>query len=312
MESVGRDQAAWAQVIDTLYQPLTTRIGDPDRYRARMSRWNLEDMGFYRYESEAVLYRRTASHIAPDFEENFFVTIPHTTGAVLSQNGRTAECGPGQFMMHYSAGPSELRHGALRATVVRLPGRAMGDRIRAPVDRCAVSIPCRGGAGALFVALVDAVLGNAESLDGVAQASAGHALADLLAASLAANGGAIPELGASARAGHRASVLRYIATHYRDPTLGPSAVAAACGISVRYLHKLFADSDFTVGEWIMETRLTEARRLLCDASRPFRTVVAIAHQCGFEDPSHFSRRFRARFDAAPGEVRRKAGESPGR
>jgi len=300
------DQAAWADVISALYQPLATKIVDPCRFRARISRWNLEEVGVYRYESDAVLYRRTTGHIAPDFEENFFVTIPHSASASLTQNARTAVCMPGQFMMHYSMGPSELRHGAMRATVVRLPARALRERIRAPVDRCALAMPCQSAAGALFIALVDAVLRNVDSLHGAVGTAAGDTLADLLVTAFEARHERAPSLGPTARAAHRTRVMRHIAERFHDPSLTPAAIAAACGISVRYLHQLFTDSEFTVTEWIMESRLTEARRLLSDARRPFRTVADIAHRCGFEDPSHFSRRFRTRFGETPGEVRNRA------
>ncbi len=108
------------------------------------------------------------------------------------------------------------------------------------------------------------------------------------------------------RAASRERILHFVARHFRDPNLDPRAIAAACHVSLRYLHRLFADSERTVVEHVMELRLEAARRELAAPPNQARPVAAIAEACGFEDPSHFSRRFRRRFEQAPGAWRRAA------
>jgi AraC-like DNA-binding protein len=40
-------------------------------------------------------------------------------------------------------------------------------------------------------------------------------------------------------------------------------------------------------------------------------VTKIAYRVGFKDPSHFTRRFKARFGVSPNEFRRSGGGPPG-
>lgn len=63
----------------------------------------------------------------------------------------------------------------------------------------------------------------------------------------------------------------------------------------------------TVGQWIAERRMREARRLLVDTNL---TITAIASQVGFHDPGYFTRRFRLEHQLAP-QAWRQAGRRNG-
>ena len=52
----------------------------------------------------------------------------------------------------------------------------------------------------------------------------------------------------------------------------------------------------TIGEWITERRMREARRLLLDADL---TISDIAAQLGYGDPGYFTRRFHAEHQVSP-------------
>ncbi|MGD9601944.1 MAG: helix-turn-helix transcriptional regulator [Gammaproteobacteria bacterium] len=84
-----------------------------------------------------------------------------------------------------------------------------------------------------------------------------------------------------------------------------AVLAAACGISVRYLHETFRSGDVSVFESIMETRLQAARSMLETALGGPKTVSEIAYLCGFRDVAHFSRRFRRQFNAPPRDFLRR-------
>ncbi len=76
----------------------------------------------------------------------------------------------------------------------------------------------------------------------------------------------------STREIRRGKVLEYIDTHLGEPELAPPQIAAAFGMSLRYLHLLFEDTD--------------------------TSVAATAH---------FSRAFKARFGCSPRELRHRGG-----
>lgn len=106
-------------------------------------------------------------------------------------------------------------------------------------------------------------------------------------------------------------VVAYIDRAFEDPDLSPTSVATALGISVRYLHLLFAQQGHTAAAWIRERRLSYCRDLLGKATADV-SVTDVALQAGFSDPSHFSRLFRQRFGMAPNQYRRSHSGRPAR
>ena len=88
-----------------------------------------------------------------------------------------------------------------------------------------------------------------------------------------------------------------------EPDLAPADVADRAGVSVRYLHKLFAASGTSFGRWLVARRLERARAALLAPVAGDRTIATVALEHGFRDPSHFARVFRARYGATPAQVR---------
>ena len=80
-------------------------------------------------------------------------------------------------------------------------------------------------------------------------------------------------------------------------------VAARHDVSPRYIQRLFDDSGTTFTEHVMAQRLERAHRLLSDPKLCDRTLTAIAFAAGFNDLSHFQRRFRRRYGATPSDLR---------
>jgi AraC-like DNA-binding protein len=92
--------------------------------------------------------------------------------------------------------------------------------------------------------------------------------------------------------------------HLFDPDLTAEAIARAHNVSVRQLYKAFAEADLSLEQWILTQRLEAARTQLSSPAGRRRSIAATARACGFRDPSHFSRRFRAAYGMAPREWQR--------
>jgi len=106
---------------------------------------------------------------------------------------------------------------------------------------------------------------------------------------------------------HKRALLRRVTETIRErchePDLDPAKVAAALGLSRRYVHLLFASAGSTFSQELYECRLRRAQRLLGDKRFDGLGIAEIAWNCGFSEPSHFTRRFRERFGAAPSAYR---------
>ncbi|MFF4895634.1 helix-turn-helix domain-containing protein [Streptomyces sp. NPDC001068] len=137
------------------------------------------------------------------------------------------------------------------------------------------------------------------------QSSGALALAnDLLVTLLGEPLAESPRLAGSLQRTLPLRIRDHIDRNLADPGLDPVRVAAAFGISTRYLHKLFRPERETVAHYIRERRLEQVRLRLLDARFADRPVSALAFDAGFGDLSGFNRAFKARYGVSPRELRR--------
>ena len=104
--------------------------------------------------------------------------------------------------------------------------------------------------------------------------------------------------------GHRDELLMrvkaYIEANLADPELSIERIAHACSISVRGLHRLFAeDPAGSVSRYLWQRRLIRCAEALRDPSQAHRSITEICFSYGFSSSSHFSRLFKDRFGVSP-------------
>ena len=114
------------------------------------------------------------------------------------------------------------------------------------------------------------------------------------------------------KSGHRERIsdlermLMFLRRHVSNPELNPQALANHMRISVRTVHKRFEEANTTFRQWLLDERLDTSRRALADPRCNDMTVAQIAYSLGFNDLSHFTKTFRARFGVPPGRFRKQA------
>ncbi|MGG2396602.1 helix-turn-helix domain-containing protein [Pseudomonas sp. SH1-B] len=114
---------------------------------------------------------------------------------------------------------------------------------------------------------------------------------------------------------HRSSALsasyllaakQFINEHLEDAELSCEQVAAATGISIRHLARLFAQEGSTPARYLLERRLERARQLLSSPQGTRLAIAEVAYRYGFSSQAHFARVFKARFAYTPSEARSAA------
>ncbi len=102
----------------------------------------------------------------------------------------------------------------------------------------------------------------------------------------------------SAGGGERLELKAVRAIHARlGETLAPGELAGALFVSLRSLQRHLGEAlGCSPGELILAVKMREARRLLETGELQ---VQQVAHRVGYDDPAHFSRRFKAYFGLAP-------------
>ena len=98
------------------------------------------------------------------------------------------------------------------------------------------------------------------------------------------------------------AVNREIAKHFSDPSLSVDSLADTLGLSASYLGRVYKTSTGrTILDFILETRMSEARRLLKESPL---SISEIARQCGFSSDSYFYKLFRQEHGMTPAAYRK--------
>lgn len=99
-----------------------------------------------------------------------------------------------------------------------------------------------------------------------------------------------------------AAVKEYALHHLQEP-LTISQIAEDVHLSADYMTRLFRqETGMTIKEYLIQTRMEEARRLLQDSPE---TVSTIAAQVGYDNLSYFVRQFRSRFGITPKQYQKQ-------
>lgn len=98
------------------------------------------------------------------------------------------------------------------------------------------------------------------------------------------------------RNAHLAKAIHIMERNIEAP-ISPTEIATELGISTRQLERLFGKFlNASPKKYFMEMRLDRARKLLLQTEA---SVTDVAIACGFENPGHFSRVYRAYFGITP-------------
>lgn len=107
------------------------------------------------------------------------------------------------------------------------------------------------------------------------------------------------------RGARRLDVMQALKNGFSDPGFSAQHVAAAMGLSPRYIQELLQDTGSSFTERLNELRLQKAREMLSDPRFDRLKISDIALGCGFNEVSYFNRLFRRRFGATPSDYRRE-------
>jgi AraC-like DNA-binding protein len=296
----------WREAIASTYFPLDLHFAKPDRFEGELRIWELGDVSLSRLACGPLAYRRHAHHLSGEREEHFLVTLPMRAEVAFAQCGREVRCGPGGFFLERSHEPYLFQHAAAADLwVVKVSAAALGHRLRQPDRFCTLTFDAAAGGGGLFADMLELIPRRIDGMSGELRSTVGRQLIDLLALALKDDSRTLTSGATAVRAAHLARIEAYIRARLGERDLDPETIARACGISTRYLHELFRDSNQTVGNWIREQRLEACREAL-ERPAPRETVAEIAYRLGFTDQAQFSRVFKARYGLPPREHRERA------
>jgi AraC-like DNA-binding protein len=273
-------------------------------FRAAMNSIHIGTTLLGRCDGSFVTVRREKRQVIETGDDRF--CLARNTGDRASQmihRGREFALRPGSMVLLKLDEPFFAADGAShkRFTNVHLPVATLRAMV-ADVDALVGCELAPGGALSLAMDYSDLLLRHPAAVDEAGMAIAAHLL-DLAALGL----GARSDVAfAARRQGLRAvrleALLSILQKRFQEPDFSAQKLAAAAGLSERYVNELLYEAGASFTTRLNDLRLRKAADLL--ARREGR-VSDIAFACGFNDLSYFNRCFRRRFGLTPTAARGK-------
>jgi AraC-like DNA-binding protein len=161
-----------------------------------------------------------------------------------------------------------------------------------------------GPVAALLYDLVTRLAGGEPGAPGAAALA--DAIGGLLSATLEGCESATPQGRGAAGQTRLQQIGRHLRRHFADPGLCAADVAAAVGVSRRYLHRLYAEDGRSFRDELVALRIEACLDAFMDEDQVEKTIAEIAYSAGYADISQFNRHFRRLQGQTPSASRRAA------
>jgi AraC-like DNA-binding protein len=309
-----RGLAYWREMVSATFVPLeiipaASQVA-PTGFVGAVAVREIGSLRIARVRASPMFAKRSDRHIEASPDDDYFLAMHLRGMARATQNGRQLSLAPGDVALFDSTRPYEIEFQAAgafehliyriprldlearypqieRATAVRIPAASFEGRLAAPYLRTLAALPLPAPASNL-------------------ERTAAAAL-EVLSAALAAAAGIEPA-DFSRHTQLLTRIKQRMILRLDDPCLSPTVIAQECFISVRQLHRVFAQDGTSFGAFVREQRLRQCRIDLADTRLANRPIASIAARWGFPSAAHFTRAFRARYGVAPRGFRREAHE----
>lgn len=191
-----------------------------------------------------------------------------------------------------------------RAWAIKLPARALGAGLAARAGNAPLALPSTLDSIRLISGYIETFSHVADAADPRLQEAFGTHVADLVRMSLGPSRDDAELIKSRGlKAARTEAVLKAIRADFARPDISAGVVGQALGITDRQVHRLLEDTPKSFYEHVLECRLQEAHRLLCDPAALALKVADIAFRAGFTDVTYFNRAFKTRFGETPTGVR---------
>jgi AraC family transcriptional regulator, positive regulator of tynA and feaB len=298
-------EEGWEALLSTTHLDMSVRVtatasGEP--FRARVRRQWIGDLALVDAECDPCTGTRGRVRAARSDGRHVAVMVARRGRETVALGDTLTNLGPGDAVVWRSDLHARFRvHEPLAKRTLIVPVAALSE--------------VRGGQGAARAGVLDRDASATQLLVGYLDVLA-RTVDRLSAPELAAARCAALELFVAAARRHpdasrwddsasalRAVIAGWIEQRLATEVVSPAAIAAAHGLSVRGVYRVFEGSGETVGGYVRARRLARARRDLTTTRDP---ISEVAVRWGFSDASHFARAFRTRYGCSPGDCRAEA------
>jgi len=294
----------WERTIDETFGSVDMKIADETSFFGEIRRSPFGTLELVEIACASEMATRTRRHIAHDRVESFVLVLLRSGRLQVAQRDRECVLTPGAFVLFDLNTPYTFRH--LEPTDVldlTIPGALLRSRLHDPHQFVARAYAAEAGVGRVTADFLASLAREVDHIPEMATHSYCCRIVDLVGVLLETEDKDLPIANSAVRSALYKRCAAIIDNHLADPALDPAKIAAAAGISVRYLHRIFQDAGATVGSYVLRRRLALCHRDLSDPVKRNLPINAIAFRVGFHSPSHFANSFKRRYGMSANELR---------
>lgn len=299
---VGGFQAA----VSAAYFPYEiTRAGCADAFHSSIATSTMGPLHLSRTCVNGPFNGRRRMSDRTDERAAYVLMLLEEGGQVGLHGKRSAVSSPGDLILINANRPLETEQLAGGTSLaVSIPADLLKARFLGIDDWCLRPLPTSAGSAAI---LRDCLLCYWRAKGQLRATECGDlagALIHLIGAAFR-DSQQVPMFSSHSMGLHFLRVRDLVVSELDHENLSVDYVADRLGISKSYLFMIMNAANTTLGRFILEQRLERSRELLSDPAMLNRQISDIAFAVGFQELSHFSRRFSQRYGHAPRAFRAK-------
>ncbi|WDF74404.1 helix-turn-helix domain-containing protein [Novosphingobium sp. KACC 22771] len=302
--NVTRDHRQWRDAVCEALIDLDVCIDKDTPFQGAMRLRNLHDTLVMDVQATAHSVTRDKSRIGRSHDDYVLLSRISSGSAMLSQNGRDAILGSGDFAIYDTAATYHIGlRQPFEMTVMRIERDRFSHLVGNVGDLTAIPVRGDSGTGRVASLLIGEVCRELDAIGDATMRQMRDTMLGMVAAALSEIREGPVRTTSQPRYLLIQRAMRLVEDELGNESLSCEFVAQRLGISGRYLRKLFADQGRPLSDFIWERRLVAAHNQLATQRSVQRSITSIAFDCGFKDSAHFSRAFRARFGISPRDFR---------
>ena len=296
----------WREVICNTYTGLSSKRNCEGSFMGSILCYDQADLAISQIASEAQIVSRGKREIARSSTESYFLLLQQKGVGHVVQDGRKVELRIGDYTLVDTTRPYILSfYSDFKQLCIKIPRLSLHSRMYNPDRITAVKPAPANGLAQLGLNYIQAL----SVPDIVSHAANKKRLVQNFLEFLpiifneSPQDNSIEEL--RSKSIQLDMLLCFIERNLAEPDLNPGMAAKHLDVSIRYIHKLFENSDSSFGRTVLKSRLEKCAEELQNPLFSNKSIAEIAYQWGFNDLSHFGRNFKKLLEITPRDWRNK-------
>lgn len=294
----------WRDLAEDLYVPVGLECDAPETFRFWWNGRHLGDTWAGESLTTPLYVNRTRQHIVRSENDALKLVVPLSGEIWVSQDKKETRVRAGQFYLLDPARPyQETITEDLTFIWMHIPRASVTSRIGRIEAVTAMAFGNETPYARLTTEYILSLSNVWDDITGVAAEHANSAAIDLCTMAIWERTNQVRTHSTEHRTAQFQRAKTFIDHGLADQALTLDAVAAALGVSTRYVRALLSEGGLTYRQYVLEQRLARCAHDLADPRMANRTVTDIAYAWAFFDGAHFSRAFKAAYGVSPREYR---------